>query len=183
MGWLAGGEVGFLGIVVNAEVVEVREEFDEIFAVAVPAFADLGFRDVVAPFGDALFDAGEVEFGGLEAAEPKVELVAGGGGFDEQLENVVAAESGLEAVVDLAGDGILQKVAAHGPGMAIGEREGEVGMEAEKLLCDGVGVKDLRTLVVEGVLADAGFAGTIDSGENIEVRLGCHDLFRAFCLL
>ena len=57
------GGIGFRGIVIDAEVVDEREETDEIFAAAVPAFADFFFGDVMSAVGHAAADAAKVQFG------------------------------------------------------------------------------------------------------------------------
>ena len=54
---LAFGGVGLRGIVIDAQMVDEREETDEIFATAVPAFADFFFGDVVTTVGYAAADA------------------------------------------------------------------------------------------------------------------------------
>ncbi len=54
---LAFGGVGVCRIVIDAQVIDEREETDEVLAAAVPSFADFFFGDVVTAVGHAAADA------------------------------------------------------------------------------------------------------------------------------
>ena len=69
-GTVSFGGVGFGGIVIDAQVVNEREETDEIFPAAVPALADFFFGNIVTAVGHAAADAADVEVGAGQSAEP-----------------------------------------------------------------------------------------------------------------
>ena len=104
-------------------MVDEREESDEIFAAAVPAFADFFDRNIVAAVRNAAADAADVEVGAGQPAKPDLQAVAGAGGFFEELRDGASAEGGLEAVVLAAGDGLLEERLADLPGMGVGQGE------------------------------------------------------------
>ena len=123
LGLLAGNGVGFLRIVIDAQMVDEREESDEIFAAAGPAFADFFDGNVVTAVRDAAADAADVEVGAGQSAKPDLQAVAGAGGFFEERRDGASAEGCFEAVVLAAGDGLLEELLADLPGVGVGQRE------------------------------------------------------------
>ena len=73
---LTFGGVGFRGIVIDAQMVDEREEADEIFAAAVPAFADFRFGNVMTTVRHAAADAVDVEVGAGQSAKPNMQAVS-----------------------------------------------------------------------------------------------------------
>ena len=106
---MAFGGVGVCRIVIDAQVIDEREETDEVLAAAVPSFADFFFGDVVSAVDHATADAAEVQFGAGQAAEPKMQIVTATGGLLKQAGDGVPAERCLEPIVSSFGDRLLEE--------------------------------------------------------------------------
>ena len=69
------GRIGLGGIVIDAQMVDERKQSDEIFAAAVPAFADFHLGNVVTAVGHAAAHAAEMEVGAGQSAEPQMQAM------------------------------------------------------------------------------------------------------------
>ncbi len=165
LGAVAFGGVGFRGVVVDTQVVDVGEEADEVLAAAGPAFADFFFGDVVSAVGHAAADAAEMEVGAGQPAKPHMQALAGAGGLIEELRDGASAESGFETVVALLGDGLLEEGFADLPRVSVGEGERNVGVEVVDLVGDGVGVEESVAFLEQKATGHAAFARAIDPGQ------------------
>ncbi len=145
---LALGRIALGGIVINPQVVDERQETDEIFPAACPAFADFFRRDVVSAVRDAAPHAAKVEVRAFQSAEPYVDPVSAARGMLEESRDGLAAEGGFEPVVRAACDGLLEQRFADLPGLGVGDGERDGGEEFEDFLRDGVGVEERIALLL-----------------------------------
>ena len=162
-------------------MVDAGEQADEVFAAAVPAFADFFDRNIVAAVRDTAADAADMEVGAGQPAKPDLQAVAGAGGFLEELRDGASAEGGLEAVVLAAGDGLLEERFADLPGVGVGQRERDVGVKVADLLGDGVGIEKDIALFLQKPAGHAAFARPVDPGQDGDGGRFFHDLLLAFC--
>lgn len=146
--------IGFDGVVIQPQVLDMREKTDEIFPALVPSFTNSFDRNVMAALGDTGANPANVKFRTGQAAKPQVELVACIDRPKQKAGNSRAAECSLKAIVATGVDGLFQQSFPNLPGVTIGEVGWNVGVQCADLRCGCVGVVDCRSLCTKNHLSN-----------------------------